>query len=153
MGLLALIRPLMKKGWPICRLITADRIISFILKETMASPFDSVMGSSSFRPLCCPSGFTGSLRCLVCVLASGLASPGEAFTVFYGERNPWCKYKPHSPSTVQATQNGSPNVLCTLNCGHVSGITIHCPGNPGHGSRFVENTAAEKLVTLIFLKL
>lgn len=24
-------------------------------------------------------------------------------------------------------------------------ITIHCPGSPGHGSRFVENTAAEKL--------
>uniref|UniRef100_A0AAQ5X331 N-acyl-aliphatic-L-amino acid amidohydrolase n=1 Tax=Amphiprion ocellaris TaxID=80972 RepID=A0AAQ5X331_AMPOC len=25
------------------------------------------------------------------------------------------------------------------------GITVHCPGRPGHGSRFVENTAAEKL--------
>uniref|UniRef100_A0A3Q3FZW0 N-acyl-aliphatic-L-amino acid amidohydrolase n=1 Tax=Labrus bergylta TaxID=56723 RepID=A0A3Q3FZW0_9LABR len=25
------------------------------------------------------------------------------------------------------------------------GITVHCPGSPGHGSRFVENTAAEKL--------
>uniref|UniRef100_A0AAQ5YZ28 N-acyl-aliphatic-L-amino acid amidohydrolase n=1 Tax=Amphiprion ocellaris TaxID=80972 RepID=A0AAQ5YZ28_AMPOC len=24
-------------------------------------------------------------------------------------------------------------------------ITVHCPGRPGHGSRFVENTAAEKL--------
>ncbi|KAG7272975.1 hypothetical protein CRUP_021480 [Coryphaenoides rupestris] len=29
------------------------------------------------------------------------------------------------------------------------GITIHCPGNPGHGSRFVENTAAEKLRNII----
>uniref|UniRef100_A0A8C4ZZZ2 Peptidase M20 dimerisation domain-containing protein n=1 Tax=Gadus morhua TaxID=8049 RepID=A0A8C4ZZZ2_GADMO len=29
------------------------------------------------------------------------------------------------------------------------GITIHCPGNPGHGSRFVENTAAEKLRSII----
>ncbi|XP_010795291.1 aminoacylase-1A [Notothenia coriiceps] len=47
-------------------------------------------------------------------LDEGLANPGEAFTVFYGERNPWW-------------------------------ITIHCPGSPGHGSRFVENTAAEKL--------
>lgn len=28
------------------------------------------------------------------------------------------------------------------------GITIHCPGSPGHGSRFVENTAAEKLVSV-----
>ncbi|KAM9814171.1 aminoacylase-1-like [Neosynchiropus ocellatus] len=24
-------------------------------------------------------------------------------------------------------------------------VTVHCPGSPGHGSRFVENTAAEKL--------
>uniref|UniRef100_A0A3P8UJD2 Aminoacylase 1 n=1 Tax=Cynoglossus semilaevis TaxID=244447 RepID=A0A3P8UJD2_CYNSE len=47
-------------------------------------------------------------------LDEGLANPGEAFTVFYGERNPWW-------------------------------ITVNCPGSPGHGSRFVENTAAEKL--------
>uniref|UniRef100_A0A3B4DHF7 N-acyl-aliphatic-L-amino acid amidohydrolase n=1 Tax=Pygocentrus nattereri TaxID=42514 RepID=A0A3B4DHF7_PYGNA len=47
-------------------------------------------------------------------LDEGLANPTEAFTVFYGERNPWW-------------------------------ITIRCPGSPGHGSRFVENTAAEKL--------
>uniref|UniRef100_A0A8C6TDZ3 N-acyl-aliphatic-L-amino acid amidohydrolase n=1 Tax=Neogobius melanostomus TaxID=47308 RepID=A0A8C6TDZ3_9GOBI len=47
-------------------------------------------------------------------LDEGLANPTDAFTVFYGERNPWW-------------------------------INIHCPGSPGHGSRFVENTAAEKL--------
>uniref|UniRef100_A0A672GIE6 N-acyl-aliphatic-L-amino acid amidohydrolase n=1 Tax=Salarias fasciatus TaxID=181472 RepID=A0A672GIE6_SALFA len=29
-----------------------------------------------------------------------------------------------------------------------SRITVHCPGSPGHGSRFVENTAAEKLVSI-----
>lgn len=51
-------------------------------------------------------------------LDEGLANPGEAFTVFYGERNPWW-------------------------------ITVHCPGSPGHGSRFVENTAAEKLRSII----
>uniref|UniRef100_A0A8C9ZMZ5 N-acyl-aliphatic-L-amino acid amidohydrolase n=1 Tax=Sander lucioperca TaxID=283035 RepID=A0A8C9ZMZ5_SANLU len=51
-------------------------------------------------------------------LDEGLANPGDAFTVFYGERNPWW-------------------------------ITIHCPGSPGHGSRFVENTAAEKLRCVI----
>lgn len=51
-------------------------------------------------------------------LDEGLANPTEAFTVFYGERNPWW-------------------------------ITIHCPGSPGHGSRFVENTAAEKLRRII----
>uniref|UniRef100_A0A8D3ECM9 N-acyl-aliphatic-L-amino acid amidohydrolase n=1 Tax=Scophthalmus maximus TaxID=52904 RepID=A0A8D3ECM9_SCOMX len=51
-------------------------------------------------------------------LDEGLANPGEAFTVFYGERNPWW-------------------------------ITVHCPGSPGHGSRFVENTAAEKMRQVI----
>uniref|UniRef100_A0A4W5MHW4 N-acyl-aliphatic-L-amino acid amidohydrolase n=1 Tax=Hucho hucho TaxID=62062 RepID=A0A4W5MHW4_9TELE len=30
-----------------------------------------------------------------------------------------------------------------------SGIMVHCPGSPGHGSRFVENTAAEKLRNVI----
>ena len=28
----------------------------------------------------------------------------------------------------------------------VSGFQITCPGNPGHGSRFIENTAVEKVV-------
>ncbi|KAL2091275.1 hypothetical protein ACEWY4_013538 [Coilia grayii] len=51
-------------------------------------------------------------------LDEGLANPGEPFTVFNGERNPWW-------------------------------ITINCPGSPGHGSRFVENTAAEKLRKII----
>ncbi|KAI7791559.1 putative aminoacylase-1A-like [Triplophysa rosa] len=51
--------------------------------------------------------------CLVC-----LANPTDAFTVFYGEKNPWW-------------------------------ITVSCPGSPGHGSRFVENTAAEKLRRVI----
>ena len=30
---------------------------------------------------------------------------------------------------------------------HFVGLKIHCTGNPGHGSRFVENTAAEKYVS------
>ncbi|XP_062842738.1 aminoacylase-1-like isoform X2 [Trichomycterus rosablanca] len=51
-------------------------------------------------------------------LDEGLANPTEAFTVFYGERNPWW-------------------------------VTVRCPGSPGHGSRFVENTAAEKLRRVI----
>ncbi|MBN3285127.1 ACY1A protein, partial [Polyodon spathula] len=51
-------------------------------------------------------------------LDEGLANPGDSFTVFYGERNPWW-------------------------------ITVRCTGNPGHGSRFVENTAAEKLRKII----
>uniref|UniRef100_A0A671SQ95 Aminoacylase-1-like n=1 Tax=Sinocyclocheilus anshuiensis TaxID=1608454 RepID=A0A671SQ95_9TELE len=51
-------------------------------------------------------------------LDEGLANPTNAYTVFYGERNPWW-------------------------------ITVRCPGSPGHGSRFVENTAAEKLQRVI----
>lgn len=29
------------------------------------------------------------------------------------------------------------------------GVKVSCPGNPGHGSRFIEGTAAEKLRTVI----
>lgn len=75
--------------------------------------------------------------------ALGLANPGEAFTVFYGERNPWCECETH-PQTCWFSGNmkgEDKNGSC------FSGITIHCPGSPGHGSRFVENTAAEKLVS------
>ncbi|XP_051874484.1 aminoacylase-1A-like [Pristis pectinata] len=47
-------------------------------------------------------------------LDEGLANPGDAFTVFYGERNVWW-------------------------------VSVRCPGSPGHGSRFIENNAGEKL--------
>ncbi|XP_055985861.1 aminoacylase-1 [Sorex fumeus] len=47
-------------------------------------------------------------------LDEGLASPTDAFTVFYSERSPWW-------------------------------VQIQSTGNPGHGSRFIEDTAAEKL--------
>lgn len=29
------------------------------------------------------------------------------------------------------------------------GVKVSCPGNPGHGSRFIEGTAAEKLRNVI----
>lgn len=48
-------------------------------------------------------------------LDEGLASEGDTFKVFYGERNPWW-------------------------------IKVSCEGTPGHGSKFQDNTAAEKLV-------
>lgn len=28
-------------------------------------------------------------------------------------------------------------------------IKVTCPGNPGHGSKFIENTAAEKIVIFV----
>uniref|UniRef100_UPI00398F2D6C aminoacylase-1-like isoform X2 n=1 Tax=Pristiophorus japonicus TaxID=55135 RepID=UPI00398F2D6C len=31
------------------------------------------------------------------------------------------------------------------------GVTVRCPGSPGHGSRFIENTAAEKVRRIINL--
>ena len=27
------------------------------------------------------------------------------------------------------------------------GVQVRCPGNPGHGSRFIENNAGEKVVS------
>ena len=30
---------------------------------------------------------------------------------------------------------------------YISGFEITCSGNPGHGSRFIENTAVEKVVS------
>uniref|UniRef100_A0A4X1SEM5 N-acyl-aliphatic-L-amino acid amidohydrolase n=2 Tax=Sus scrofa TaxID=9823 RepID=A0A4X1SEM5_PIG len=47
-------------------------------------------------------------------LDEGLASPTDAFTVFYSERSPWW-------------------------------LRVTSTGKPGHGSRFIEDTAAEKL--------
>jgi len=51
-------------------------------------------------------------------LDEGLASPTEAFTVFYGERAPWW-------------------------------IRFKAVGPTGHGSRFIENTAVEKLLKVV----
>lgn len=31
------------------------------------------------------------------------------------------------------------------------GIRIHCPGKPGHGSRFIEDNAAEKVVSILYM--
>jgi len=57
-------------------------------------------------------------------LDEGLASPTEAFMVYYGERASWW-------------------------------MEVTCPGDPGHGSMFIENNAGEKLRRIInsFLEL
>jgi aminoacylase len=31
----------------------------------------------------------------------------------------------------------------------IIGVKVSCPGNPGHGSRFIEGTAAEKLRSVV----
>lgn len=49
--------------------------------------------SSALFPRVC--SYNSDLYALVqdVILPVGLANPGEAYTVFYGERNPWCEYK------------------------------------------------------------
>ncbi len=69
---------------------------------------------------------------------------------------------------LSSTEKGTPGVSITYASSHIysvcvcvcvcvcfnkhvlcpAGITVRCPGSPGHGSRFVENTAAEKLVSV-----
>eukprot|EP00903_Cladosiphon_okamuranus_P005486 g5470.t1 len=54
----------------------------------------------------------------VCVaLDEGLANPGNAFTVFYGERTPWW-------------------------------LLVKAEGPTGHGSRFIKDTAVQKLMAV-----
>ena len=64
---------------------------------------------------------------------AGLANPTEKFTVYYNERCVWCK-----PITLLIV-----GVVYLL---HPLGLKVKSTGNPGHGSRFIEDTAAEKLV-------
>lgn len=72
-------------------------------------------------------------------LDEGLASPDETVPVFYGERNVfWVKFHCKGESEQRGTRLGASAVQNFLS-----------PGNPGHGSRFIEGTAAEKVQYLI----
>lgn len=51
-------------------------------------------------------------------LDEGLANPGEAYKVYYGQRSVWW-------------------------------VNFTCTGKPGHGSRFIENTAVEKVRNIV----
>lgn len=61
----------------------------------------------------------------------GLASPTDEFIVYYGERNPWCEFE--TCQTCQIWQ--------------MSGVRFKATGPTGHASRFIENTALDKLVS------
>lgn len=56
----------------------------------------SVVNSVTVAAISTTNTFSLSLMTLMlvlfCMCPEGLANPGEAFTVFYGERNPWCEY-------------------------------------------------------------
>ena len=110
---------------------------------------------------------------------SGLANPTNAFTVFYSERLPWCKCTHlilyYCIPNIQVFHHWCYKLV--LSWTHVSilitlfssfirvqlpfknlifpfilkGVKVTCRGNTGHGSRFVENTAAAKLVRSILL--
>ena len=67
-------------------------------------------------------------------LDEGLANPTEAVSVYYGERSSHCEL---FHSNIRRCHY---SLLC------LSGIHVTCTGNPGHGSRFIENTAVEKVV-------
>ena len=65
-------------------------------------------------------------------LDEGIAGPQEVMPLFYGERNAfWIKVRFNSPKRMSTS------------------IKVTCPGSPGHGSMFLENTAGEKAQYMI----
>jgi len=79
-------------------------------------PDEEVGGADGLGQFCTSPGFV-ELNVGV-ALDEGLASPTDAFTVFYGERVPWW-------------------------------VIFRATGPTGHGSRFVKNTAMEKLIRVV----
>lgn len=65
-------------------------------------------------------------------LDEGLASINDVYSVYYAERCVWCKCFD----------------LYIKNFWYL-GFKIICTGDPGHGSRFIENTAGPKLVRFL----
>ena len=66
-------------------------------------------------------------------LDEGLASEDNKIPLFYGERNVyWVKFKCTGKQKIRQIVMIFSTFFCIL-------------GNPGHGSRFIENTAAEKV--------
>ena len=72
-------------------------------------------------------------------LDEGLANPTDEFTVFFGERMLRCNL-----NKKYILNNIKINFF-----DYILGVKVSCPGNPGHGSRFIEGTAAEKLRRVI----
>ncbi|CAJ1380270.1 unnamed protein product [Effrenium voratum] len=79
-------------------------------------PDEEVGGVDGMGKLLQTPEFT-SLGVLGLALDEGLANPGDAFTVFYGERTPWW-------------------------------ILVRAAGPTGHGSRFIKDTAPQKLMRM-----
>lgn len=78
-------------------------------------------------------------------LDEGLANPTEEFTVFYGERMPWCN-KNRLNNMITSIYSMTYTLSFQI---YFIGVKVTCQGNPGHGSRFIEGTAAEKLHLII----
>ena len=67
-------------------------------------------------------------------LDEGIASPGEDFPIFYGERS-------GESGQIGEILQGRNEAIAPRK---TFKIRIVCPGSPGHGSMFLEDTAGEK---------
>lgn len=75
-------------------------------------------------------------------ILTGQVSPNDDYGVYYCERMPWCKKILIFNIISHYTFTKITHLLSI-------GIHITFRGNTGHGSRFIEKTAAEKLVCLL----
>ena len=71
----------------------------------------------------------------------GQASSNEEFSVYYGERLSWCKIEQFYFLFFEEIK---------LKTNFFPGLDLKVTGNTGHGSRFIEKTAAEKLVSYYY---
>ena len=51
-------------------------------------------------------------------LDEGLANPTQAFTLFYGERMPWCKFIRGATSTVESIRKSAAQFLVCSCCSY-----------------------------------
>ena len=70
---------------------------------------------------------------------TGLANPTKKFIVYYNERTSCGEW------IVKLKKKTA--LYITFMSHDLIAFKVVCQGNPGHGSRFIENTAGEKLVS------
>ncbi|CAE8714205.1 unnamed protein product [Polarella glacialis] len=95
------------------------RAKGFVPQRTLHMSFvpDEEIGGADGMGKLLDSAEFKELGPIALVLDEGLASPSNAFTVFYGERTPWW-------------------------------ILVRATGPTGHGSRFIKDTAPQKLLRM-----
>jgi aminoacylase len=125
-----------------------------------AKPDEEIGGADGMGQLLA-SAELGSLQPIGFALDEGLANPRNAFTVFYGERTPWWLLVRAKGPTVRrgpvaAASRPHPPPRCCRRRSYtvaVSLSTTFClpnyPYGQGHGSRFIQGTAVEKLMEVV----